>query len=413
MPELVALFLVALAMLFVLSPLMLNRSAPSGKRNTINVVLFKDRLQELEDDFNQGVIGKDEFQSLKTELERRLLDDAAAGSEATTALTGKPSAVVMVLLALSIPLVAWPVYQQTGAKADWDISQTLEQARQKTTAGESTELEVERLIVQLNQRLEQHPQHTDYLMLLGSTQMSLTNYAAATDVYRRLSDIYPKNPAVLAQYAQALYLSSDRTLTVKVRALADKALAINPQQTTVLGMMGIASFEQGDFLQAINYWQRLLPMLGPVSPNRQMITAGINQAKVLLGESGVEVAVKSAADAQSTVSLQVRVAMGEGINVDKGASVYVYARAIAGPRMPLAVAKMKVADLPTTVTLDDSMAMAPSFKLSGFEQIELVARVSRNGIANRGPGDIEGLFGPVNTAAPAENLSLLIDRWVE
>ena len=413
MPELVALFLVALAMLFVLSPLMLNRSAPSGKRNTINVVLFKDRLQELEDDFNQGVIGKDEFQSLKTELERRLLDDAAAGSEATTALTGKPSAVVMVLLALSIPLVAWPVYQQTGAKADWDISQTLEQARQKTTAGESTELEVERLIVQLNQRLEQHPQHTDYLMLLGSTQMSLTNYAAATDVYRRLSDIYPKNPAVLAQYAQALYLSSDRTLTAKVRTLADKALAINPQQTTVLGMMGIASFEQGDFQQAINYWQRLLPMLGPVSPNRQMITAGINQAKVLLGESGVEVAVKSAADAQSTVSLQVRVAMGEGINVDKGASVYVYARAIAGPRMPLAVAKMKVADLPTTVTLDDSMAMAPSFKLSGFEQIELVARVSRNGIANRGPGDIEGLFGPVNTAAPAENLSLLIDRWVE
>lgn len=413
MPEFVALLLVALAMLFVLSPLMLNRSAPSGKRNTINVVLFKDRLQELEDDFNQGVIGKDEYQSLKTELERRLLDDAAAGSEATAALTGKPSAVVMVLLALSIPLVAWPVYQQTGAKADWDISQTLEQARQKTTAGESTELEVERLIVQLNQRLEQHPQHTDYLMLLGSTQMSLTNYAAATDVYRRLSDIYPDNPAVLAQYAQALYLSSDRTLTVKVRALADKALAINPQQTTVLGMMGIASFEQGDFQQAINYWQRLLPMLGPVSPNRQMITAGINQAKVLLGESGVEVAVKSAADAQSAVSLQVRVAMGEGINVDKGASVYVYARAIAGPRMPLAVAKMKVADLPTTVTLDDSMAMAPSFKLSGFEQIELVARVSRNGIANRGPGDIEGLFGPVNTAAPAENLSLLIDRWVE
>ena len=413
MPEFVALLLVALAMLFVLSPLMLNRSAPSGKRNTINVVLFKDRLQELEDDFNQGVIGKDEYQSLKTELEHRLLDDAAAGSEATAALTGKPSAVVMVLLALSIPLVAWPVYQQTGAKADWDISQTLEQARQKTTAGESTELEVERLIVQLNQRLEQHPQHTDYLMLLGSTQMSLTNYAAATDVYRRLSDIYPDNPAVLAQYAQALYLSSDRTLTVKVRALADKALAINPQQTTVLGMMGIASFEQGDFQQAINYWQRLLPMLGPVSPNRQMITAGINQAKVLLGESGVEVAVKSAADAQSAVSLQVRVAMGEGINVDKGASVYVYARAIAGPRMPLAVAKMKVADLPTTVTLDDSMAMAPSFKLSGFEQIELVARVSRNGIANRGPGDIEGLFGPVNTAAPAENLSLLIDRWVE
>ena len=415
MPEFltVALLLAALATLFVLSPLMLNRSVQSGERGAINVALFKDRLQELENDRNESVIGEDEFQSLKTELERRLLDDAPEGGKPAAAATGKPSSLVIVLLALSIPVVAWCVYQQTGAKADWDITQTLEQARQKAVAGESTDQEVEQLIAQLNQRLEQRPQNTDYLMLLGSTQMKLANYVAAADVYRRLSEIYPNDPAVLAQYAQALYLSSARALTDKVRTVADKALSINPQQATVLGMMGIAYFEQGDFQQAVNYWQRLLPLLGPVSPNRQMIMAGIEQARELLQESGVEVAVTPAPVAENAVSLQVQVAIGDGINVDKSASVFVYARAMAGPRMPLAVAKIKVADLPATVTLDDSMAMAPGFKLSGFEQIELVARVSKNGIANRGSGDIEGLLGPVNTAAPADNLSLLIDQWVK
>ena len=415
MPEFltVALLLAALATLFVLSPLMLNRSVQSGERGAINVALFKDRLQELENDRNESVIGEDEFQSLKTELERRLLDDAPEGGKPAAAATGKLSSLVIVLLALSIPVVAWCVYQQTGAKADWDITQTLEQARQKAVAGESTDQEVEQLIAQLNQRLEQRPQNSDYLMLLGSTQMKLANYVAAADVYRRLSEIYPNDPAVLAQYAQALYLSSARALTDKVRTAADKALSINPQQATVLGMMGIAYFEQGDFQQAVNYWQRLLPLLGPVSPNRQMIMAGIEQARELLQESGVEVAVTPAPVAENAVSLQVQVAIGDGINVDKSASVFVYARAMAGPRMPLAVAKIKVADLPATVTLDDSMAMAPGFKLSGFEQIELVARVSKNGIANRGSGDIEGLLGPVNTAAPADNLSLLIDQWVK
>ncbi len=413
MPEflLVSLLLAALAALFVLSPLMLNRSVESGKRSTINVALFKDRLQELENDRNGELISEDEFRSLKTELERRLLEDAGENGAVTSLKTGKPSGLVIGLLALSIPLAALAIYQQIGAKPDWEITQTLNQARQKAAAGENTEQEVKQLVEQLNQRLQQRPEDSSYLMMVGSTQMELGNYAAATDAYQRLSLIYPEDAAVLGQYAQALYLSSGRALTDKVRRLADKALSLNPQQATVLGMMGIAYFEEGDFQQAINYWERLLPLLGPVSPNRKMIAAGIEQAKELLRESGV--AVAETPKTATAVSLQVQVAIAEGVEVEQGASVFVYARAMGGPRMPLAVARMTVADLPASITLDDSMAMAPGFKLSSFEQVELVARISKNGIANRGPGDIEGLFGPVTTAAPAENLTLIINQPVQ
>ncbi len=415
MPDflMVSVLLAALAALFVLSPLMLNRSVQSGERGSINVTLFKDRLQELENDRKQGVIGDDEFQSLKTELERRLLEDAGESGETVASVSGKPSKVIIGLLALSIPLVAWSIYQQTGARADWEITQTLKQARQKAAAGANTQREVTQLVAQLNQRLEQRPDDSRYLMLVGTTQMGLGNYAAATDAYQRLSVLNPEDPAVLGQYAQALYLSSGRALSDKVRRLADKALSLDPQQATVLGMMGIAYFEEDDYQQAINYWERLLPLLGPVSPNRQMIVAGIEQAKELLREGGVEVTETSTPVEQAAVSLQVQVAIGEGIQAEQGASVFVYARAMGGPRMPLAVARMTVADLPTTITLDDSMAMAPGFKLSSFEEVELVARISKNGIANRGSGDIEGLFGPVSTASPAENLSLLIDQLVK
>ncbi|ARN75447.1 c-type cytochrome biogenesis protein CcmI [Oceanicoccus sagamiensis] len=415
MPEflLVSLLLAALAALFVLTPLMLNRSVQSGERKEVNVALFKDRLQELEKDHREAVITEEEFQTLKTELERRLLDDAEAGSAEVAISSARPATSVLVLLALSIPVAGLLIYQQTGAKADWEITQTLKQTRQKAAAGQSTEQDVTQLVNQLNERLDQRPEDPHYLMLVGRTQMELGNYPAATDAYQRLSLVYPEDPSVLAQYAQALYLSSGRMLTDKVRALADKALSLNPQQPTVLGMMGIAYFEEGDFQQAINYWERLLPMLGPVSPNRQMITAGIEQAKELLRESGVEVAETPAPVEQGAVSLQVNVAIGGSIQVDSGASVFVFARAVGGPRMPLAVARMTVADLPATITLDDSMAMAPGFKLSGFEQVELVARISKNGIANRGPGDIEGLFGPVNTASPADNLTLTINQLVK
>jgi cytochrome c-type biogenesis protein CcmH len=306
------------------------------------------------------------------------------------------------------------VYQHTGAKSDWDIAQTLQQARHKAAAGESTEADVTRLLQQLQQRLQQRPEDPHYLMLLAGTEMDRQNYPAATDAYQRLASLHPDDPSVLARYAQALYLSSDRTLSTQVQAIADKALAINPQQPTVLGMLGIASFEQREFQQAIDYWQRLLPMLGPVSPNRQMISSGIEQAKAKLVEAGIAVAdaPTSVQASTSAASLDVEVSIGESINADSNAIVFVFARAVAGPRMPLAVARIRVADLPARITLDDSMAMAPGLKLSSFEEVEVVARISKNGIANPGSGDIEGRLGPIELATTSGALSILINQIV-
>jgi len=417
---LIPLMLIVLAVFFLLSPVMMNRSLQRSSRSGVNIEFFKSRLSELESDRARGILDDDEFEQLKIELERRLLDEADSGHTAPSAHV-KTSFKTAIMLALLIPIVAVVVYQQTGAKADWDIAQTLKNMRLQTADGEAAETDVKQLIRQVEERLEQRPDNGSYLMLLANQQMGLRNYPAAAAAYQRLRTIYPDDASVLqmglrnypaaaaayqrlrtiypddasvlAQYAQAMYLSSDRTLTTKVTDMAELALRQDPQQPTVLSMLGMAHFEQGDYQRAIDYWQRLLPSLGPVSPNRKIIMAGIEQAKSRLGSSDTTSIDRP--DVIKNASIQLWVSIDEGIIASSDSVVFVFARSASGPRMPLAVAKLTVADLPVILTLDDSMAMAPGLNLSSQKEIEVVARIAKNGIANPGPGDIEGRVGPI------------------
>ena len=408
----VTLALVLIAAVFLLMPIMMNRSVAKITRQNSNVDAFKDRFAELESDHQNQLVGDDEFVQLKTELQRRLLDEAEIDNAGNQQEQNMPKKAA-VFLALLIPVFAAFVYYHTGAKSDWDITETLKDVRHKAAAGESSDTEVDKLLGQIESRLAQRPDDPHYLMLLASTHMERQNYPAAADAYQRLSASAPDDPTVLARYAQALYLASGRQLTAAIQDIADKALAINPQQPTILGMLGIASFEEGSFQQAIDYWQQLLPMLGPVSPNRQMITAGIEQARAKLAEQGVVIEEPSApATVATAASIEVAVSIDDDIKADRNAVVFVFARAAAGPRMPLAVARLSVADLPANIVLDDSMAMAPGLNLSSFNEVEVVARISKNGIANPGPGDIEGRLGPITVAAASGVLPLLIDQVV-
>jgi cytochrome c-type biogenesis protein CcmH len=124
--------------------------------------------------------------------------------------------------------------------------------------------------------------------------------------------------------------------------------------------------------------------------------------------SFIAVAVQAAPNAVSgTVSLSPAL-------VDKVAptdTVFILARAANGPRMPLAVFRKQVRDLPLDFTLDDSMAMQPQMKLSGFAQVVVAARVSKSGSAMSQAGDYEGLSAVVKPGATG--LTIVIDTVVK
>ena len=88
-------------------------------------------------------------------------------------------------------------------------------------------------------------------------------------------------------------------------------------------------------------------------------------------------------------SLQVLVELGDAVQADADATVFVFAKAVKGPPMPLAVQRVKVRALPALIKLDASMAMMPGIGLANFDQVQVVARISSSGIANANPDDYE------------------------
>ncbi len=409
MPEfyIVAAALTLLAGLFVAFPVMQRRSDRVSRRAT-NVELFRERQQELDADLDRGEIDRAEHERLTTELQRRVLEEGEAAGTDTT-----PSSRIGWVPALSLvvvmALMTAALYHHTGYRPDWQITQSLQSARAKVAAGESADAERRDLLRRIEARLEQRPERPFYRLLKGNLQLELQRFAEAVETFDTLMAQMPEDPSVMARAVEARYLANNRRLDADSRALAERVLQQDPNNARILGLLGISSFETGRYRDAIDYWQRLLTQIGPNTPNGRMIARGIERARGMLGESP---SAEATAAETNAPQLEVDVKLGDGIDADESASLFVYARAANGPRMPLAVQRLTVADLPARVTLNDSMAMAPGMKLSSVEAVEVVARISSRGIANRGSGDIEGTRGPIQLDATSDPVAVVIDQVV-
>ncbi|MGK0442215.1 MAG: cytochrome c-type biogenesis protein CcmH [Pseudohongiellaceae bacterium] len=386
----VALSLVAVA--FVLLPMRFNHTVAtldSASRDESNIKAFKIRLQELKQESEYAHYSDQQKQALQQELELRLLDDVTEAPEQQRS-TFKlwPIALLMVVL---IPLSSWLMYQQLGAKQDFDLMKQLNVFQQTTNAAE-LQSTGSQLMATLQQQLQTDADQPALLMMLARTQTRLQHYQAAQETFQQLMQLTGEDPVVMGLYAQARYIAGGRQLDAVAKGIAERVLKIQPNNGTVLGMMGMASFEQQDFASAIKYWQQLLALLDPNSSTAKMISQGVQQAKAAAGD-GI------ATNHASNIALTVNVSLAQGLTAPKGAFVFIYARAVNGPKMPLAVVKRLASALPLTVTLDQSMAMTPAMSLANFEQVQLVARVSSSGIANAAAGDLEGLVTPVSNTS--------------
>jgi cytochrome c-type biogenesis protein CcmH len=394
-----AALLCVLATAFVLLPVLVPsfyRGRRQDGRGAI-IAIVRARLRELENEHASGALDDSAYAQLKLEQERRLLDEAPVA----VAADSRRGRGLLLVVALLVPCGAAAFYFYHGAWADWRIQQLLVRSEQQIEAGADNRPTLEALAGALEQRLQRRDDEDGRLrFMLARIDTEFGRYQGALVQYAALQKKFPKDPGIAAQYAQALYLAAGRRLNPEAQAQAQLALQLDPDQTTALGLLGIDAFERQDYAQALLHWRHLARMLPVGSPNAELIQRGIEQAEQKLGPAGLP---------GPKLVVAVSLAPELAAAVPEGATLFVLARAAGGSPMPLAVVRMDARKLPVTVTLDDSMAMAPGMNLSSATRVEVVARISASGQARAAPGDLEGSSAPL---APngSQQLQLQISR---
>ena len=357
------------ALAFLLIPVLRARKVQAEEdRTALNVTLYQERLLDLQGQHDAGALNAEQLANGRDEAARELLADTEGAQAQRTQRTlgGK----IPLIAALLMPLLGYGLYQQWGAIDDVERAQAF--AQQPKT--------IEEMTARLEAAVQNDPKSAESWYFLGRTYMAQERAADAAVAFARAIDVAGREPELLGQWAQALYFSGNKQWTEQLQALTDEALKGDPAEVTSLGLLGIAAYEAGQFQQAIERWQQLVAVLPAEDPSRVAIQGGIDRAREQLGAP--------AADAAPAASqgLTVRVALAAELQakVQPGDAVFIFARAVSGPPMPLAVKRLSVADLPAEVSLSDSDAMMPQLKISGFEQVQLVARISRSGNATAG-----------------------------
>jgi cytochrome c-type biogenesis protein CcmH len=218
----------------------------------------------------------------------------------------------------------------------------------------------------------------------------LGRHDEAADAYAKAAVRAPHDASLLADLADALAMARGQSLEGEPEKLVLRALELEPANLKALALAGTAAFERKDYAAAATYWQRMLPHVPTESEDARTIQQNVNEARALAADTR-KPALKG------TVSLAPQLKA----NAAPEDTVFVFARAVEGPPMPLAVARTRVRDLPYRFQLDDSMAMTPAMKLSAFPKVVVTARVSKSGSATPQPGDLQGASVPVANDAPA------------
>jgi cytochrome c-type biogenesis protein CcmH len=386
--------LLLIAVAIVLRPLLKDRTGTGVARDKANIAIYRDQFAELENDLKSGVLGAGQFEQAKADLERRVLEEVARPAEGVTlARRGRAAPIAVGVL---IPVVAVLLYLQFGTPEGLDVAQHAADDVSSMNAGHFQEM-TEKLAA----RMRENPNDVEGWMMLGRTYRSLERFQESADAFRKAVALAPDNAGLLADLAETLALAGGHSLAGEPTRLLERARKLDPDNDKVLALSGSAAFERKDYKTAIRYWEALLERPDVNSELAQALTAAIAEARAL--SAGKKTVV---APAMGRVSGTVTLDAALRARAAPEDSVFVYARAAQGPRMPLAIVKVQVKDLPYNFLLDDSMAMMPEMKLSAFSEVIVGARVSKSGSAKPAAGDLEGASTTVSPGADGVTVAI-------
>jgi cytochrome c-type biogenesis protein CcmH len=363
------------------------------------------------------------------------------------AASSKPSGRAALVLSVTSALFGTALYMATGR---WDVTALQVGSANSASAqpasgraatpgptgekakhpGDSETLE-ER-IAKLEKRLAENPADLDGWVLLSRSRGIQRDFAAASAALEKALALAPGHPDLLADLADTSAMVADRTLAGRPLELAMQALAADPQHRKALSLVATAAMQANDLPKATAYWQKLRATFEAGSPD----IARVDQILANLGDAatpgsadrGAGTSADKGADkgsdkptSKNSGEITGEVALGAELlaglikkPLPPAATVYVVAKMVSGPPMPVAVARFPAEQLAggraVSFKLDDSQAMNPALKLSGADVVNIEARISLAGTAGRQSGDL--FIGSNNVKVGTRDLRLLIQSVV-
>ena len=414
--------MMALALAFVLLPLTRQRKVDGGIPHLqSNLLVHRDQLRQLQADRDNGMLSAQEFESEQTELGKRVLEDALATlKDSTPASSNSNGRWVAAMIAVLLPASAVGLYLKLGSPAVVASEAPPVAAAapaEKSPHGMSFD-QIRARAEELAARLKDNPGDGEGWATLARSYNVLGRFNEAAAAYEKAISLLPADAQLLADYADALAMSQGQKLAGKPFGIIQRALKADPGNLKALALAGTAAFEREDYRGAVGYWEKVVQGAPADSEFSRSIGSSLEEARALAeGRTPVaalpaimpaqSAAIGQAADA-ATLSGKVSVAPHLAAKVKPDDTVFIFARAEQGSRMPLAILSKPFRELPMTFTLDDSSAMASGAKLSSAGTVMVVARVSRSGNASAQSGDLEGMVGPVRPGS--RDIELRIDK---
>ena len=406
-----AALMAALAVAFVVTPLLRARVASAPTTAEANLEVLRSQRRELEADVASGTLAPAARDEALAELQLRAAQDIQ-GDDRPVAARRKPWALAA-SVALLLPVLAFGLYLKLGQPRAADP------AVMAMMKGSPDAQQVTQLVETLAQKVRERPDDARGWQLLARSMAALGRYQESADAYAHLVTLQPKDATVLADYADVLGMAQGRSLAGKPTELAKAALAIEPDHPKALALAGTAALDGGDYKAALGYWQHLEATMPPDAPDASQVKQVIDEIRQRASQAGQRLPTPAAvakAEAPAKVASAggvtgtVTVAPEIAPRIKGGETLFIYARAENGPRMPLAIVRTSARELPMKFALDDSQAMAPTMKLSGATAVRIEARVSASGNAMPQAGDVVGTSDVVKPGA--QGVKVLLDKVV-
>lgn len=377
------------ALVYVLRPLLKARKDPLVSRRAANISIYRDQMRELDADRAAGTLAQEDYERSKLELESRLLDDVATADPSTVPSHGRRAALVV---GIAVPLAAIGIYMATGNLRGLEPH-----------LGAPSEAQVEAMVARLAAKMRENPADVEGWKLLGRSYAVMGRYDDSVKAFAQAAERSPRDPQLLADFADVLAMSRGGKLTGEPERLVELAVQLDPKNLKALALLGTAAYERKDFARAAEVWARMLPLVPEGSEDARAIGENVAEARKLASIGG---SPRAHPGVRGTVRLDARLKK----DVKPDDVLFVFARAPQGPPMPLAVIRARAADLPLQFSLDDSLAMAQGMTVSSQPKIVVTARIAKSGKPQPAAGDMEGKSKVV--ANDAAGVDVVIDSVI-